>query len=132
MNALKLLMTLSCAGILLGACGGQPERMEDTDIRLAPKMSEAEKQVIAERGTDGRNVSERLVIYNTQVGAEDQVICRKEWVPGTRSTEIRCRTAAETNAQKNSDGSTDHEVRTILNCKSSGTCRNVSPLPRGY
>ena len=119
MKSAVSLITMSVLCLAIGACSSIPEQ----DIRLAPKLSEAEKQVIAEKATlDGRTIEESVVMYNSQVDKKDQVICKKEWVTGTRISEIVCRTAEQRKREADEAWDFMRHNRNVRLCPVAGTC----------
>ena len=102
----------------LGACASSQEK----DVRLAPKMSEEELRVVAESSTGTDYVDKKVVVYNSQVDEEDQVICKKEWVPGTRETEIVCRTTDQRRLDRQEVQEALRSVRRPSGCGGSAAC----------
>ena len=129
MKSSMSLAVLSLVTVGLGACTGT--QTSAPDDRLAPELSEAEKEVIKEQGTDGETVHEKVVMYNSQVNQKDQVICKKEWVTGTRLTEIRCRTAEERRIAEEEAWNFIRRTREMGNCQPGSCGRGGEPVGGG-
>jgi predicted component of type VI protein secretion system len=83
----KMAMAATALTLALSACSSMPEHQSTIDARNGPTFTQEEK--------DAMSTEEKVALYNAEVREQDQLVCRRERIVGSRLTKTRCLSQAE-------------------------------------
>lgn len=86
MRLVSTVLTVAAIGLVAG-CSVLPESQATIDARNGPVFTQEEK--------DAMSTEEMVALYNAEVREQDELICRRERVVGSRLKKTRCLSQAE-------------------------------------